>query len=101
MNDLPTDPKTFAQAITMGALGLFFWFFKRHVTHFAQLRGRVEKLRETSVSRKELTDIFNQLREDRLNMHQENKEAIQSLILALDRVHDRVDTIFQREPRHD
>lgn len=68
-----------AAGIAMAALG---WLFKRHV-------NRVDELEKNAVTHTQLGDALKQMREDRLRMHEENREDLAYIRERLDSIVDR------------
>lgn len=63
-------------------MALMTWFGKRQVS-------RIDRLEAAAVTRDELAKTLAQMREDRLQMHQENREELRYIRERVDGIADR------------
>lgn len=83
MNEFNGDSKSIILWLFGAIMALLTWLGKRQVK-------RIDDLERTSVSREELAKTLTQMREDRLQMHKENREELRY-------IRDRVDGIADRQ----
>lgn len=83
MNEIFSDAKTIILSLLGALMGLMLWLGRREVK-------RIDDLEKHSVTRDELATTLSQLREDRLRMHNENREELRY-------IRDRVDSIADRQ----
>jgi hypothetical protein len=83
MNDLLSDTKAIVWWLFGALTAVFTWFLRRQ-------DRRIEKLEAQYVTREELDRNMTQMRQDRLRMHDENRESLQY-------IRERVDTIIDRQ----
>lgn len=82
MNDLLDDTKSIILVLLGAVMTLFTWIGKRSIR-------RIDHLEANSVSREELTRTLAQMREDRLQMHRENREDLRYIRERVDGIADR------------
>lgn len=58
--------------------------------------NKIDRLEDTYVSREDLERYMDQMREDRLEMHQENTGRLDRLADDMNRVHDRIDQVLRQ-----
>lgn len=89
MDIQPDDSKTWLSgAVSMLSL-LLGWIWVRVIRQHDQHGAKIQKLERTCVTRDELAKYMEANRQDRLLMHEENRET-------LDRIHERVDQLWER-----
>lgn len=88
-----TDPNVVQQptwlTYILGVLvGLIGWIGEIY-------RRRVDKIDENHISREEFQRYMDQVREDRLEMHQENLGRLDRIGDDMDRIHSRIDLVLR------
>jgi cell division protein FtsB len=83
VNDLFPEAKTVFMWLLGVVMALLAWIGKRQIR-------RIDDLERQSVTREELSQTLKQMREDRLQMHRENREELRY-------IRDRVDGIADRQ----
>jgi cell division protein FtsB len=58
--------------------------------------NKIDRLEDTYVSREDLERYMDQMREDRIEMHQENSGRLERLADDMNRVHDRIDQVLRQ-----
>lgn len=82
MNELLNDAKTILLGLIGAILALLTWLGKRQIR-------RIDDLERGSVTREELANTLTQMREDRLQMHRENREELRYIRERVDGIADR------------
>jgi cytochrome oxidase assembly protein ShyY1 len=82
MNELLSDGKTLLLGLIGAMMALLTWLGKRQVR-------RIDDLERHSVTREELSKTLTQMREDRLQMHRENREELRYIRERVDGIADR------------
>jgi hypothetical protein len=82
MNELLSDTKAVLIFLLGAVMTLLSWIGRRQVK-------RIDDLEETAVTRDELARTLAQMREDRLQMHQENREELRYIRERVDGIADR------------
>lgn len=59
-------------------------------------RRRIDRINENYVSKETLQQFMNVMRDDRQRMHQENLDSQREIRGSVERVHQRIDEIFQK-----
>lgn len=83
MNDLLPDAKTAFMWLLGALVTLLTWLGKG-------LHSRVTRLERGSITRPEFKTALDEFRQERREMHAENRET-------LSRIHERVDQLWERE----
>lgn len=66
---------------------LLGWLGKR-------LHDQVDELRKSTVTREELQAVVSDIRDERVDMHRENRETLKEHRETLNRIHERVDDLW-------
>lgn len=82
MNELIDDTKSILLWLLGGVMALLSWIGRRQVR-------RIDQLEASSVTREELVRTIAQMRDDRQQMHNENKEEFRYIRNRLDGIADR------------
>lgn len=82
MNEILSDVKSIILWLVGALMALLTWFIKRQ-------DKRIEDLERGSVTREELAQTLTQMREDRLQMHRENREELRYIRERVDGIADR------------
>lgn len=82
MSEIFDDAKSIILALFGALMGLMLWFGRREVR-------RIDELEKHSVTRDELAKTLTQMREDRLQMHRENREELRYIRERVDGIADR------------
>lgn len=82
MSEIFSDAKSVVLWLFGVLMGLMAWLGKRQVT-------RIDDLEKQGVTREELSEALTQLREDRLCMHNENRDELRYIRNRLDGIADR------------
>jgi hypothetical protein len=80
------------------------WWFNGIIAAFVGLiasvfefyRRRVDKMQESYVSKEALQQLLFDMRDDRQRMHAENLDAQREIRGSIERVHERIDQIFDK-----
>jgi hypothetical protein len=84
------DPKTWLSgAVSMLSL-ILGWLWVRIVNQHDKHSAKISALEQNCVTRAELASYMALTREERLAMHEENRETMQ-------RIHERVDQLWERQ----
>lgn len=89
MNDLLNDAKGVLIALIGAVTSLLLWMGRREVQRIDAHSQRIDALEEQSVRRDELAKTLAQMREDRLQMHRENREELKYIRERVDGIADR------------
>ena len=84
MSDLLNDYKNAALALLSAISGILTALWVRMNGQMDSLTARVSSLEKTAVTRDELEKKFNEMRDDRKSMHQENTASLR-------RIEDKID----------
>ena len=82
MNELLDDLNAVLLFLFGGVMSLLAWMGKRQI-------NRIDRLEQSAVTREELAKTLSQMREDRLQMHRENREELKYIRDRLDGIADR------------
>jgi Tfp pilus assembly protein PilO len=82
MNELLNDTKAIFIVLLGAFMSLLAWMGRRE-------QKRIDDLKENSVTREELAKTLTQMREDRLQMHRENREELRYIRERVDGIADR------------
>jgi cell division protein FtsB len=82
MNELLSDAKTVVLWLLGALMALLAWLGKRQIR-------RIDELERDSVTRDELSETLTQMREDRLQMHLQNREELRYIRERVDGIADR------------
>lgn len=83
MNEILDDAKSVVLWLIGALMAVLTWLGRRQIS-------RIDRLEAASVTREELAKTLAQMREDRLQMHRENREELRY-------IRERVDGIADRE----
>lgn len=82
MSEIFADAKSIILSLFGALVGLMLWLGRREVR-------RIDDLEKQSVTRDELSKTLNQMRDDRLQMHRENREELRYIRERVDGIADR------------
>lgn len=82
MNELFDDAKSILLVLIGVVMSLITWIGKRQIK-------RIDALEQSTVTREELARTLAQMREDRLQMHRENREELRYIRERVDGIADR------------
>lgn len=82
MNEVFDDVKSVLLFLIGAVMSLLTWIGRRQV-------NRIDRLESSSVTRDELAKTLAQMREDRKQMHQENREELRYIRERVDGIADR------------
>lgn len=82
MNEFLSDTKAVFLFLLGAFMSLLAWMGRRE-------QKRIDDLKENSVTRKELAETLRQMRDDRIRMHQENREELRYIRERVDGIADR------------
>ncbi len=82
MNEIIDDTKSIILCLFGVIMALLTWFAKRQ-------DSRIERLEQRSVTRDELAETLNQMRDARQQMHRENREELRYIRERVDGIADR------------
>lgn len=82
MSEIFSDAKTVILGLLGAMMALLTWLGRRQIT-------RIDDLERESVTREELSNTLTQMREDRLQMHRENREELRYIRERVDGIADR------------
>lgn len=82
MNELLSDAKTIILGLVAAGLSLITFFGRRELK-------RLDTIEEQYVTRDELAETLSQMRDDRMQMHRENREELRYIRERVDGIADR------------
>lgn len=83
------DPKTWFSSVLSVLSIILGWLWVRIIRQHDQHGAKIQKLERTCVTRAELAEYMAATREERMKMHEENRET-------MNRIHERVDQLWSR-----
>lgn len=93
MNDLFEDTKAIVIFLLGAIMTLLSWIGRQHLREFSEFKknsaSEIHDLKENSVTREELAKTLTQMREDRFQMHRENREELRYIRQRVDGIADR------------
>lgn len=82
MNEIFDDAKSIVVGLLGAIMALLTWWGRREIK-------RIDTLERESVTREELAETLKQMRDDRLQMHGENRDELRYIRERVDAIADR------------